>query len=80
MCNSGKKPTKDLVVPLAKDVLPKSVTKATLPILYKFKRKISGEGAVWAGTGFTLLIPNVDMYDIIKITVTRKFTSIDWWC
>ena len=33
----------------------------------KFERKISGEGAVKAGKGFTLLISHEDMNDIIKV-------------
>ena len=33
----------------------------------KFERKIIGEGAVRAGKGFTLLISNEDINDIIKV-------------
>ena len=39
----GKKAFLDLAVPLAKYNLPKSGTKATLSVLDKFERKISGE-------------------------------------
>ena len=38
----GKKALIDLAVLLTKDVLPKLATKATLSVLDKFDRKISG--------------------------------------
>ena len=57
----GKKALIDLAVPLAKDVLPKLATKATLFILDKVERNISGKGAVRAENGFTLFILNEDM-------------------
>ena len=52
---------------LAKNVLPKLATKANSFVLDKFERKISGEGTVRAGKGFTLFISNEDLNDIIKI-------------
>ena len=42
------------------------MTKATSSILYKFKRIISGQGAVRAGKVLTVFIANEDMDDIIK--------------
>ena len=45
----GKEALINLAVPLAKDILPKLVTKAFSSILDKFERKISGRGAVRAG-------------------------------
>ena len=57
----GKKALIDLAVPLAKDVLPKLAIKATLFILDKVERNISGKGAVRAENGFTLFILNEDM-------------------
>ena len=78
--NLGKKKVLlDLAVLLAKDVLPKLATKATLSLLDKFERKISGKGAVRPGRGFNLFIPNEDMDDIIKIveTVEKSELSVD---
>ena len=65
--NLVKKALADFAVPLTKDVFPKLATRATLSILDKFERKISGQGAIKAGKEFTLLISNEDMDDIIKI-------------
>ena len=48
----GKEALINLAVPLAKDILPKLVTKAFSSILDKFERKISGRGAVRAGKWF----------------------------
>ena len=62
----GKKVLWHLDVPLAKEVLPKSATKATSSVLDKFERKISGKGAARAGRQFTLFISNENM-DHIKI-------------
>ena len=39
----------------------------TLSILYKFGQKISGQGVLRAGEGFTSLISNKDLDDVIKI-------------
>ena len=63
----GKKALLGLLVPLAKDVLPKLATKATSSALDKFKKKINGARAVRAGKGFTSFISNEDMDDILKI-------------
>ena len=54
--NLDKKALIGLAVSLTKDVLPKLATKATSSVLDKFERKISGQGAVRAGKGFTLFI------------------------
>ena len=48
----------DLVVPLAKDVLPKLASKTTSFVLDQFKRKISRKGAVRGGKGFTFFSSN----------------------
>ena len=47
--NLGKNVLLDFVVPLAKDVYPKFVTKGTSPVLDKKKKKINGKGAVRVG-------------------------------
>ena len=46
----------NLAVPLAKDVLPKLATKATLSIFDKFKKRISGRQATRTGKGINLFI------------------------
>ena len=56
--NLDKKALIGLAVPLTKDVLLKLGTKATSSVLDKFERKISGQGAVTGGKGFTLFISN----------------------
>ena len=54
-------------MPLARGSLPGLVSNFTSNALNKFKRKISGKGAVRAGKGFVFFISNEDMNDIIKI-------------
>ena len=70
--NLGKKELLDFAVPLAKDVLFKAVTKATLSALDKLERKVRGEGAVRAEKGFNFFISNEDMNDIFKIVESLK--------
>ena len=57
-------------------MLPKLVTKATLSVLDKFERKISGQGAVRAGKWYNLFNSNEDMDDIIKIIMLLKDSSL----
>ena len=52
--------------PLAKYVLYKLATKATSYLLDRFKRKISGKGAIRSGKRFTLFISNENMDDSTK--------------
>ena len=82
MDNLSKKALIDLAAPLAKDVLPKLVTKVTLPIVDKFERKIGWQGYVTAGKGFTLFISNEDIDNIIKTVESLKKSSllIGGWC
>ena len=68
----GKKALLGLLVPFAKDVLPKLATKATWSALDNFKKKINGARAVRAGKGFTSFISNEDMDDIFKIVETPE--------
>ena len=63
----GKETLTNIVVPLAKSVLPKLATKATSSAIDKFERKISEWEAIRAEKGFTLVISNEDMDDIIRI-------------
>ena len=74
--NLGEKTLLDLVIPFAKDVWPKVATKATLPALDKFERKISGRGAVRAGKVFTLFISNEDIDDIIKLLESLEIPGL----
>ena len=62
----------DFTVLLAKDVLPKSATKATSSVLDKLERKISGKGAVRAEKEFNLFIWNENMDHIFKIVESLK--------
>ena len=56
-------------------MLPKLATKATSCVLDKFERKVSEEGVLRAGKGFTLFILNEDMDDI-KIEESLKQSSL----
>ena len=66
MLNLGKKAVLDLTIPFVKNHLPEKassfITKATSNAIIHFERKISGQGAVRAGKGFSLLISNKDIY------------------
>ena len=72
--NLGKKALLELAVPLAKNGLPKLATKATLSILDKLERKISGEKK--AGKGFTLFISKEYINDIIKIVKSLEDSGV----
>ena len=74
--NLGKKALTDLAVCLYKHVLPKLTTKKTTSILDKFKRKISGRGAVITGKVFTLFILNAVMDDIIKTAKSLENSAL----
>ena len=64
MGNVDKKASLYLAVPFAKYVLPNLITKATLSVLQKFDRKISGEGAIATSrTWIALFISNEDRDD-----------------
>ena len=65
--NLGEKALTNVAVLLARDSLPGLVTNSTSNTINKFERKTFGKGAVRAGKGFTLVISNEDMNDIIKI-------------
>ena len=79
----GKEARMNLAVPLAKDVLPKLATKATLSILDKFERKISVWVAVRAvflslavRAGFILFISNKDMDYFIRIVKSLENSGL----
>ena len=52
---------------MAKNNLPGLVSNLASNAINKFEKKISRNGTVRAGKGFTLFISNEDMNDIIKI-------------
>ena len=67
MSNFGKKLLLDLIVPFAKDILPKLETKATSVVIVKFERKMEGQEAVRAEKGFILSISKEDLdYILLK--------------
>ena len=74
--NFGKKTLIDLAVPLAKDILPELATKEASPVIGKFERKISWQGAVRAEKAFILFISNEVMDDIIKIVNSLEHSSL----
>ena len=63
----GKKALTNIVISLGRDKLPRLVRNLTSSVINKFDRKLSGKGSVRVERGFTLLISNEDMNDIIKI-------------
>ena len=65
--NLGKKALTNIAISVARDNLPGLVSNLTSNAIHKFERKISGNGDVRAGKGFTLFISNEDMSDIMKI-------------
>ena len=75
MSNFGKKLLLDLIVPFAKDILPKLETKATSVVIVKFERKMEGQEAVRAEKGFILSISKEDLdYILLKWQSHQK-----WW-
>ena len=53
----------NIALPLAADSLPGLISNLVSNATNKSERKISGNGAVRAGKGFTLFISNEDMND-----------------
>ena len=74
--NLEKKALTNIVIPLARDSLPELVSNLTSNAINKFERKISGKGDVRAGKGFTLLISNEDMNDIIRIIKSLEYSGV----
>ena len=73
LANFGIKILLDLAVALAKNVLPKLATKATLSILDKFGRKIRGKKA---GKGFTLFVSSEYINYVIKIVKSLEDSGV----
>ena len=59
--NSGRRVLINFAIPLARASLPALVCNLASNATNRFERKISGEGAVRAGKGFTLFISNKDI-------------------
>ena len=74
--NLGKKVITYLVVPFVWDNLLGIVSNLTSNEINKFERKRSGKEVVRAGKGFTLLILNVGMNDIIKIIKSLEDSNV----
>ena len=66
--NLDKKALVGPIVPLIKDCLPKLVSKATLFVLDKFERKVSGRGVAKVGKKLTLFYLNEDMAESLEIS------------
>ena len=58
--NFGKKALTNIAISLVRDNLPGLVSNLTSNAINKFKRKVSGKGAVRTGKGFTLFTSNGD--------------------
>ena len=69
-CNLGK--LVDATIPLAKDNLPGLVNNLPSNAVYKFERKIIGQGAVRTWKEFILINLNEDMNGIIKFIKTLE--------
>ena len=79
--NLGQKQLTNVVIPLARDNLPRLISNIASKGINKFKRKIRGKGAVRVERGITLFISNEDMNDIIKTIKSQEdFRCINWWC
>ena len=65
--NLGTIALTNIAIPLARDNLSGLVSNLTSSAINKFDRKISANGAVRGGKGFTLFISNEEMNDIIKV-------------
>ena len=76
--NLGKKALTNIAIPLARDDLPGLVSNLTSNAINKFERKICGKVAFRAGKGFTLLISNEDINDIIKIIKPLEDLSVSF--
>ena len=61
---------------MAKDVLPKLANKATLSILDKVLRKISGKGVLRARKEVSLLTPNDDIDNIVGIIKSLEDSGV----
>ena len=74
--NLGKKVPTNIAIPLARDNLHKLVSTLASNAINKFERKISGKGAVRTRKGFTLIISNDDINDIIKIIKSLEDSGV----
>ena len=65
--NLDKKVLTNVLIPFARDNLPRSVSNITSYAINKFERNISGKEALRTRKRLPLFISNEDMNDIIKI-------------
>ena len=74
LANLNKKTLTSVAFPSARNNLP--VNNLAFNAINKSERKISGKGAVRTGKGFTLLILNEDMNDIIKFIKSLEDSNV----
>ena len=60
--------------------MPKLAANATLSVIDKLERKISGKGLVRAGKRFTLFISNEDINDMFKILELLEKSGLLFEC
>ena len=70
--NLDKKVLTNVLIPFARDNLPRSVSNITSYAINKFERNISGKEALRTRKRLPLFISNEDMNDIIKIKNSQE--------
>ena len=70
--NLDKKVLTNVLIPFARDNLPRSVSNITSYAINKFERNISGKEALRTRKRLPLFISNEDMNDIIKIKKSQE--------
>ena len=70
--NLDKKVLTNVLIPFARDNLPRSVSNITSYAINKFERNISGKKALRTRKRLPLFISNEDMNDIIKIKKSQE--------
>ena len=74
--NLGKKALTNIAISLARENLTGLASNLTAGAINKFDRKITRKGAVREGKGFTLLISNENMNNIIKIIKSLEASGV----
>ena len=70
--NLDKKVLTNVLIPFARDNLPRSVSNITSYAINKFERNVSGKEALRKRKRLPLFISNEDMNDIIKIKNSQE--------
>ena len=74
--NLGKKALTNIVISLARENLTGLASNLTASAINKFDRKMTEKGAVRAEKGFTLLISNENMNNVIKIIKSLEASGV----